>query len=134
MGCVGDYVVFGVYDEVVRRVLDVDLVVWVGGVVEDAFVFFVEVVYRVLCECDHVFEYRRVGGKRDVLLGAVRCVVRAVGDREPGCFVEVGVVVVMFDRLQYVVGEVGEWEVGDGVAFWFEEQHCAVVLDHCATV
>ena len=74
-----------------RAVTDVDAVVGVGGVAEDAVVLLVEGVHRPPCERDLVFEDRGVVGERDVLPGAPRSVAGAADNLEPGGLAELGV-------------------------------------------
>ena len=111
-----------------RGAADVDPVVGVGGVAEDALVLLVEAVHRPPRERDVVVEHRRVRGERDVLPGGAGRPARVARHLEPGGLAEVAVLAAVLDRLQRAFREVRAREVRDRVAAGLEEQDGVVAL------
>jgi hypothetical protein len=109
------------------RAADVDPVVGIGGVAEDPLVLLVERVHRAPRQRDLAFQELRVGGECDVLPGAAS---RPAGDLEPGGLTELGVRAAVVGRLECPVGEIGDREVGHGVAARLEEQDGVIAAHH----
>ena len=107
---------------------DVDAVVRVGGVAEDALVLLVEGVHRAPRDGHLALQDRGVPGERDVLPGRAGGAARVAGDLEPGGLAELRMLGAALDRHERAVGEVADREVGDGVAAGLEEQDGVVAL------
>ena len=90
-GCVGDGRSCRADDEVARARADIDAVVVVGGVSENAFVFFVEAVHRTPCERDVPGEHRCVLGQVCVGPGCPFGAAAGAGHGEPPSRAEVAV-------------------------------------------
>jgi len=115
---------------VAGRVADVDAVVGVGGVTEDAVVLLVEGVHRVPRQRHLAPQDGRVVGERDVLPGATSGMARAADDLVPRGLAKLGMLSAAVGWPERTIGEVGDREVRDGVAARLEEQDGVVALDH----
>lgn len=111
---------------------DVDAVVGIGGVPEDAVVFLVEGLHASPRERDLVAQNGRMVGERGVLPGAAVRLSCASDDLEPDGLAEVGVVAGVVGRPECSWGDVADREVRDGVAARLEEQDRVVALHHGA--
>ena len=129
---VGDDPVAGAHHETAGGSADVDAVVGVGGMPEDAVVLLVEAVHRAPRQRDLVAEHGRVCGQRDVLPGAARGLAGAADHLEPCGVAEVAMLAAVIARPERALGEVGEREVRDRVATGLEEQDGIVALHHGA--
>jgi hypothetical protein len=131
-GGVRDDAIAGADHEVARAVTDVNAVVGVGRVTEDAVVLLVERVHRGPRQRDLAAQDRRVVGERDVLPGAARGPARLTDDLEPGGLAELWVLGAALGGTERALGEGGDREVGHRVAARLEEHDRVVALDHGA--
>jgi hypothetical protein len=124
---VGNDVIVLSDNEMTRGAADVDAVIRIGGVAENALVLLVEGVHQAPCERDGVAQARSLGRRIRVPPGAAsRGLAFAADDVEPVRFSEVRVGALVIGRLQHAVIDVADREVRDGVAGGLEEDHRVV--------
>src|SRR5262249_39746960 len=113
--------------EVSRGAADVDAMVRVGGVAEDALVLLVEGVHRAPRERDRVAQRAGLRWRVDVLPGAaLGDLAVAADDVEPVRRAEIRVSALMVGGLQHTLLDVADREVGDGIPGRLEEDQRAV--------
>ena len=109
-------------DEVAGARADIDAVVVVSGVPEDAFVFFVEAVHRPPCERDVPGEHRCVPGQVYKGPGCPFGAVAGAGDGGPPSRAEVAVGGDAACGYEYTLFDVLDRHIGDRVVPWFVKQ------------
>jgi hypothetical protein len=114
--------------EFTRALANVNAVVAVGGMAEDAFVFFVEGVHGAPGESYARIEFAGVGGQASMLPCGSGGGVLAHADGVPGCGPEIGVLGGVAGGLESMRNDIAFGEVGDWITAGFEEEDDALAI------